>query len=248
MSQGPNGLAIASMVTGIVAFVFGWVIVFGFLVGVTAIILGIVALKKSAHPKGMSIAGIITGAAGALMSIVVGIFFILGIIAAGLGGATASGAINQANQALADYNAQNKALIEAKKDFKKGETATFGQFEVTVKSVERDYTPAKSSYLTAGEGKEFIVVDIAVKNVGDESKRFSSYDLKINDTGVAHSASYYDVEPSFEGGDMSPGASASGNLLFEVTKGSTDLKLQYQLYAYALGSGGAQTLIFTLEL
>jgi hypothetical protein len=244
-----SGLAIASLVTGIVAFVFGWVFIFGFLVGATAIVLGIIALKKSplGSSKGMSIAGIITGAAGALWSVVISILFIVSLVTIGIGGATAGVALDQANEALASYNAENKALIDAKKEFKKGETATFGQFEVKVNSVERDYVP-EESYVSVGEGKEFVVVNVTVKNVGDESKYISSYDLKISEAGVADSASYFDVDPAFDGGEISPGASASGNLMYEVGKGATDLKLQYELYAYDLNGGGAKTLTFTLAL
>lgn len=238
-----NGLAIASLVTGIVAFVFGWAPFFGFLVGATAIVLGIIAMKKSASGKGMSIAGIITGAAGALWSIVLSIIFIVGVITLGVGGAAAGVTLDKA---LGDYTAENKALIEAKKDFKKGETAKFGQFEVKVNSVQRNYN-AEDSYYTADEGNELIVVNVTVKNAGSESKYIGSYDLKMNDSGITDSTAYIDVDPSFDGGDVSPGASTTGNLVFEVKKGSSDLKLQYEVFAYSL-SDGAKTLTFTLAI
>jgi hypothetical protein len=241
-----GGLAIASLVTGIAAVVFGWVVFFGFLVGATAIVLGIIALKKHQN-KGMSIAGIITGAVGTLWSIVVSIFLILSLVALGIGGASAGVALDQANQALADYNAENKALIEAKKDFKKGETAVFGQFEVKVNSVSRDYD-ASDNYYTVSEGNELIVVNVTVKNVGEESKYIGAYDLKMNDAGVTDSSAYIDVDPAFDGGDVSPGASTTGNLVYEVKKGSTDLKLQYEVFAYDLSGGGAKTLTFTLAI
>lgn len=242
-----NGLAVASLVTGIVAFVFGWVFFFGFLVGATAIVLGIIALKKSAAGKGMSIAGIITGGLGALWSIFVTIFFVIGLVALGVGGASAGVALDEANKALANYNADNKALIEAKKDFAKGETARFGQFEVKVNSVQRDYD-ASESYFTADEGNELIVVNVTVKNVGSESKYIGAYDLAMNDSGVSDTATYVDVAPAFDGGDVSPGASTTGNLVYEVKKGSTDLKLQYEVMVYDLNGGGAKTLTFTLAL
>jgi hypothetical protein len=242
-----NGLAVASLVTGIVAFVFGWVFFFGFLVGATAIVLGIIALKKSANGKGMSIAGIVTGAVGALWSIVVTIFFVLSFVALGVGGIGAGTALNEVNKALDSYNADNKALIEAKKDFNKGETAKFGQFEVKVNSVQRDYD-ASESYYTVSEGNELVVVNITVKNVGDESKYISSYDLKMNDSGVSDGSTYLDVSPAFDGGDVSPGASVTGNLVYEVKKGSTDLKLQYEVSVYDLNGGGAKTLTFTLAV
>ncbi len=241
-----NGLAIASLVTGIVAFIFGWVFFFGFLVGATAIVLGIIGLKKP-NGKGMSIAGIITGALGALWSLVITVFFIIGFVALGIGGASAGIAIDQANQSLADYNAENKALIEAKKDFKRGETAKFGQFEVKVNSVQRDYD-AVESYYEASEGNELIVVDVTVKNTGVDGKYIGIYDLQMNDAGVSDTSNFVEVAPAFESGTLSAGASTTGNLVYEVKKGSTDLKLQYEVFAYDLKGGEAKTLVFTLEI
>jgi hypothetical protein len=244
--QPTNGLAIASLVTGIVAFVFGWALFFGFLVGATAIVLGIIGLKKPGG-KGLSIAGIVTGGVGALWSVVISIFFILGLLALGLAAAPAGVALDQANQALASYNAENKALIEAKKDFKKGETAKFGQFEVKVNSVQRDYD-ASESYDTAAEGNELIVVNLTVKNTGTESKFIGIYDLKMNDAGVADTSAFINVNPAIKSGDLDAGASTTGNLVYEIKKGSTELKLQYEAFVYGLSGGDAKTLIFTLAL
>ena len=244
--QPANGLAIASLVTGIVAFVFGWVLFFGFLVGATAIVLGIIGLKKPGG-KGLSIAGIVTGGVGALWSVVVSAFFVIGFLALGLAAAPAGVALDQANQAIANYNAENKALIDAKKDFKKGETAKFGQFEVKVNSVQRDYD-ASENYYTPAEGNELVVVNVTVKNAGNENKFLGVYDLKMNDAGVADTTAFIDVSPALESGDVDAGASTTGNLVYEIKKGSTDLKIQYEVYVYDLNGGGAKTLTFTLAL
>jgi len=242
-----NGLAIASLVTGIVAFVFGWAPFFGFVAGVAAVILGIISLKKLQN-KGMSIAGIITGGLGALWSIIVTALFIISIVAIGAAGVTYGGVLKEANQALDQYNSENKALIEAKKDFKKGETAVFGHFEVKVNSVKRDYVP-EDSYYQADDGKEYVVVSVTVKNVGTESENISSYDLQLNDAGTANGSSFLvEVDPTFDGGDLTPKASLTGNLVFEVTKGSTDLKLQYETAAYDMDASGVKNLVFTLEV
>lgn len=241
-----NGIAIASLVVGIVAFVFGWVPFLGFAVGATAIVLGIIALKKQAANKGLPIAGIITGALGALWSIVLTIFFIVGIIALGIGGATASTAINAANKAYSQYSAQNQALVDQKKDFNKGDTATFGKFQVKVNSVTRNYT-SSDSYNTPDAGKEFVAVNLTVKNVSDSSQSISKYDFKINEAGVANDTSFVDAVPTFDGGDLDAGASSTGNIVYEVTSGSTDLKLQYSLVVYDVNSG-VKTLTYTLGL
>jgi len=69
--QQSSGLAIASMILGIVSIVS----FMGFFLGVPAIILGIIALRKKAGEKSMSIVGIVTGAFSTLMSIlIIGIF------------------------------------------------------------------------------------------------------------------------------------------------------------------------------
>src|SRR5690625_2306480 len=72
-----KGLAVASMVTGIVGLLLGWVPILGLLIGIAAIILGILALRKR-QSKPMSWVGIVAGALSALGSILV---TIAGVIA-----------------------------------------------------------------------------------------------------------------------------------------------------------------------
>lgn len=245
-----NGIAVAALVVGIVAVISGWVPFWGFAIGVTALILGIVGVKKHSN-KGMSVAGIVMGAVGILWSLIVTLLFIVTLVTVGLGGAVATGALNEAAQhaqaQLAQYNAETQAQIDQKKDFKKGETATFGQFEVKVNDVDRDYSP-KNSYFSAADGKEYVVVNVTVKNIGSDSKYISSYDLKMNDGGTTGSPSFYDVEPSFDGGNLAAKASLTGNLMYEVRKDADNLKLQYETTVYDTSGSGLKTLTYTLEV
>ena len=242
-AQPTNGLAIAALVVGIIAFISGWAPFWGFIAGVAAIILGVIGLRKPGM-KGLSIAGIITGGIAALWSLIVTIFFILAIATVGITGVATSGVINKA---LDQYNAANKALIEAQKDFKKGETAKFAEFEVKANSVQRNYLPT-DTYTQPEVGKEFIVVNVTVKNTATEPKTISNYDLKLNEAGVADTVSYVTVDPVFYGGELSAGASLSGNVVYQVAKGATDLKLQYGTYVYDVNGSGLQNLTFTLAL
>ena len=61
------GLALAALIVGIAAFLFGLLPVFGALVGVTAVVLGFVAISKN-QSKGMAIAGIVLGGLATLTS------------------------------------------------------------------------------------------------------------------------------------------------------------------------------------
>ncbi|MFW0112148.1 DUF4190 domain-containing protein [Rothia sp. CCM 9416] len=73
----PKGLAIASMVLGIIGFISGWAVIGG-IFALVAIVLGIVALVKTktgGGGKGFAITGIVTGALGLLISILMLILF-----------------------------------------------------------------------------------------------------------------------------------------------------------------------------
>lgn len=64
----PLGFALGALIVGIAAFLFGLIPVFGALVGITAVVLGVLALGKQ-QSKGMAIAGLVLGGIGALSSI-----------------------------------------------------------------------------------------------------------------------------------------------------------------------------------
>lgn len=72
----PQGLAIAALIVGIVAFFIGWMPFFGFLVGMTAVVLGIIAIVKK-QPKGLAVTGLVLGGLAAATSIVITIVAIL---------------------------------------------------------------------------------------------------------------------------------------------------------------------------
>lgn len=68
-------LALAALIVGIVAFLTGFVPFFGFLAGGTAVLLGLLALKRR-QPKGLSITGIALGGVAALTSLIMTITLI----------------------------------------------------------------------------------------------------------------------------------------------------------------------------
>lgn len=85
-SAGSNGMAIASMVLGIIALVFGcclWYI--SIPCSIVGLILGGVSLAQKRGGKGMAIAGIVLSAIGIIVAI---------IVLVALGGAIMSGALD----------------------------------------------------------------------------------------------------------------------------------------------------------
>lgn len=69
-----GGLAIAALIVGIIAFLSGWIPVFGMIVGVVALVLGIVALNKKQH-KVMSVFGIVLGSLALISSLLATLFW-----------------------------------------------------------------------------------------------------------------------------------------------------------------------------
>jgi hypothetical protein len=66
-----SGMAIASMVLGIVSFIFSCVFYISIPAGIVGLILGIISLKNRKGGKGMAIAGVILSGIGLLIAIIV---------------------------------------------------------------------------------------------------------------------------------------------------------------------------------
>ena len=103
-----SGLAIASLVCGILGVLTGIFIFSGLSLGLAGIVLGIVALVKvkngTASGKGMAIGGIVTGALGMIVAVVV---LVLGMIGLSMLG-------DCAEQAVQDSNGNYVCTIEGK--------------------------------------------------------------------------------------------------------------------------------------
>jgi hypothetical protein len=80
--QPSNGLAVAALVVGIVAFLLGLLPIAGLLLGAGAIVLGVVALRRP-NRKGLAILGLILGSVAALTSLVTTVALIAGLASGG---------------------------------------------------------------------------------------------------------------------------------------------------------------------
>lgn len=229
----PNGLAIAALVTGILAVLFG-LTPLGFLLGIAAIVLGVLSFKTNTN-RTFPLIGIITGAVGTLVSIIFTTLILVGLIAGGIE------LSRQGVDAFEEAARERQELIEAKKDFSKGETAIFGRFQLSAGEVRRNYVP-ESEFQRASEGKEYVVVPITAKNISDDSEYLSPYDFELISAGIGYSPSPLDVAPAFDSGNLQEGATITGNIVFEVPADARNLKLQYSTYV------SGEELVYTLGL
>jgi hypothetical protein len=209
-----NGFAITALVVGIVAFLLGWTGILGLVLAIVALVFGILALTKK-QSKGMGITGIALGSVALLTSL----FFIT------VGLAVLGGVAQVADQVSKDQ----KSVDETKKDFAKGETAIFDTLEVKVKSTP-NWT-SNDAYITPKDGNEYLMLSLNIKNTSDKTVSVNPFEFGINENGVV---SEYDfvaaTQTPLNAVELKPGATLNGDLVYQVKKGATGLKLEYKHY------------------
>lgn len=237
---GTPGIAVAALILGILALLTGWIYVGG-LLGIAAIVLGIISLKKPGG-KGMGLAGIILGVLGLLGAILMVILTIIGV---GLFGKAA----NDISKNINEYQEEQRVEYEqatAKRDFAKGETARFGDLEVKIDKVTRNFVP-ENEFQRAEAGKELVVLDLTVKNVGEDSNYVSSFSFKLEEAGKLLSGKISGTPGQvLDSASLTPGGSMSGQVMFEVTAGAQDLKLALEDHVYNPSSFRSEEIKYTL--
>lgn len=223
-----NGLAIAGMVTGIVALIGGWIPFLGFIIAVVAIILSILGLRKSTQ-KGVAIAGLVTGGLGLIWSLIVSTLIVIGIV-------TGIAYVNEAalnGQKQETQNSQNSDQTN-KDDASVEDQEVLMGWQIKINKVTKDVGVEGE----ADNPERFIVVNMTVKNVSDDYEKFSDLWYRLNDLqykskidGKLYSGRMVDafkIEPAITD-DMSirQGETVTGNILFAQPPEGTALNLIY---------------------
>jgi len=120
-------------------------------------------------------------------------------------------------------------------NLKIGETAITSEMEVTVISFEKKksyHIPDWEMNKEAESGKIFVIVDVELKNVGDDTQYASPDDFSMSDSENFK----YEPEGGFLGADIGnalkhtellPGEKVRGKLVFEIPENATELKIKY---------------------
>jgi len=219
----PSGLSIGSMITGILAIIMSFVPILGLLLGITAIILGILALKQPAG-RGFTIAGIVTGGVGALINI-----FAITLLAISF--SLFTGAVQESiKEAEQNRDNQSQSVVNSdKRELAKGESATIKGVLYTVELSERNFIPA-SRYQAVKEGEELITVKIIAENVGEGNASlytgaFSAID-EMTSVETSKRYSYISgVSEELRSQILEQGESVTGYLTFVITKDAKEPKI-----------------------
>lgn len=103
--------------------------------------------------------------------------------------------------------------------------------EVSVTSVERNYTPG-SEFVKASDGKEYVKVNLQIQNKSNGSKSFNPLDWKIESSdGVIDdymNAALAQADDSLGSGELAANGTKKGSIVFEVPASDAGLKLHFK--------------------
>lgn len=115
-----------------------------------------------------------------------------------------------------------------KTEYGLGEEGILGKGAVTVTKVERSQG---MQYHKPKSGKEFVVVHLKIENKGNSNLSYNPYDFKVqNSQGQQQSQtiSLVSQDTALNHGELIPGGVVTGTIVFEETKGDSNLTLIYQ--------------------
>lgn len=150
--------------------------------------------------------------------VVVVVIFIIGAL---------GGGEDKATKVASDNSSATKTSESAQEEtFNVGDTADLKGYQITVNSVEFSNG---NEYQQPAEGKQYVIINITIKNNTGDKAAFNPLDYSINEDGVSSTAGfgYLDGVETLNSGDLDNGATITGNLIGEANP-NAKLKLRYE--------------------
>lgn len=95
-----------------------------------------------------------------------------------------------------------------------GETATVGGVKVTLSGVE--YKTRLNDFETAESGKTYVIADVALENISNETQPYNVFDFRIQTAGGQVLDGTITTIKTLSSGDLVAGGKVSGKIVFEV--------------------------------
>ena len=114
-----------------------------------------------------------------------------------------------------------------KTEYNQGAEAILGDGAITVTKVERSQG---SEYDKPASGKEYVIVHVKIENKGNDNLSYNPYYFKMqNSQGQQENTTFttIDQDTALNSGELIPGGTVEGTLVFEETIGDTGLILIY---------------------
>ncbi len=122
-------------------------------------------------------------------------------------------------------NSIDAKVQEQQKEYKVSDVVKLGDREFVVNSVRRANT---LGYSTPKSGKEYVVVNVTIRNLGTDEVSYNPFDFKVQDAnGAQESSTFASLDDSLSSGTLAPNGKVTGSMPFEVPQG-TNAKLIFQ--------------------
>lgn len=150
----------------------------------------------------------------------IGVLFVV-IVIIGM----ASGGSSTEPTKVGENNSENSQAQEQQKEYKVADVVKLGEREFVVNSVRRS---GPFNYNTPDAGKEYVIVNVTIRNLGKDEVSYNPYDFKMQDAnGAQESTAFATLDDSLNSGTLAPNGKVTGSMPFEVPQG-TVAKLIFQ--------------------
>lgn len=150
----------------------------------------------------------------------IGVLFVV-IVIIGM----ASGGSSTEPTKVGENNSENSQAQEQQKEYKVADVVKLGEREFVVNSVRRS---GPFNYNTPDAGKEYVIVNVTIKNLGKDEVSYNPYDFKMQDAnGAQESTAFATLDDSLNSGTLAPNGKVTGSIPFEIPIG-TNAKLIFQ--------------------
>jgi archaellum component FlaG (FlaF/FlaG flagellin family) len=83
-------------------------------------------------------------------------------------------------------------------------------------------------YSTPRSGKEYVILNVTIKNLGKDEVSYNPFDFKVQDAnGAQEGTTYVSLDDNLSSGTLAPGGKVTGSMAFEVPIGD-QAKLIFQ--------------------
>lgn len=149
---------------------------------------------------------------------------ILVLITIGIIGSASGGSKNTPSTSQVGNSTQVSGSTEQKADAttkdatpKVGDVTKLGDREFIVNSVRRS---EGFKYNTPKAGKEYVIVNVTIKNLGKDEVSYNPFDFKVQDAnGAQESETFASLDDSLRSGSLAPGGKVTGSIPFQVPNG-----------------------------
>lgn len=142
-------------------------------------------------------------------------------------GAAAASSDKDPKKVDGDTSSEQENKEEKSTTFKVGDVIAVEDQEMTVVSVERNWS---SEYSKPKDGKEYIIVTVKLENKSDDKISYTSgdWDLEDGDGVISNPTFVLGNDNDISYGELAAGGKKTGTIVYEVSAGDTNLKIHYK--------------------